>query len=60
MGTTDFIMITCTSKYASTYLNSRGEKAQNVTSSKYKEVCYQLVREGSRLFLGKGTCEWVY
>ena len=59
-GTTDLIMVTGTSKYASSYVNSRGQKAQNITSSEYKEVCYQLVHEGSRLFSSKGTCEWVY
>ena len=59
-GTTDLIMVTGTSKYASSYVNSRGKKAQNITSSEYKEVCYQLLHEGSRLFSTKGTCEWVY
>ena len=59
-GTTDLIMVTGTSKHVSTYVNSRGKKAQNITSSEYKEVCCQLLHEGSRLFSSKGTCEWVY
>ena len=49
-GATDLIMVTGTSNYIPTCVNSRGKKAKNITCSEYKEVCYQLVHEGSRLF----------
>lgn len=59
-GTTDLIMVTGTSKHASSYVNSKGKQAQNITSAEYKEVCHQLVHDGHRLFSSKGSCEWVF
>ena len=53
-GTAGLIMVTGTSNHASTYVKRRRRKAQNTTSSEYKDVCYQLVHEGSGLLSSKG------
>ena len=59
-GTTDLIMVTGTSKHASSYVNSKGKQARNITSGEYREVCRHLLHDGSRLFSSKGSCEWVF
>ena len=59
-GTTDLIMVTGTSNHASSYVNSKGQQAKNITSAEYKDVCHHLLHDGNKLFSSRGTCEWVF
>ena len=59
-GTTDLVTVTGTTGHASHFSNLKGAPARSITAEEYKQVCHELLCEGSRLFAGRGSCEWVF